>query len=164
MILCMLTAATALLRAIFLLFYSSCSFSLSLTHTFSLSLSLYPRGYTCMSLSVSVFCLSVSCHDLTTSDHKAPLMDLDDYIQQQELKRVLKDLDDVIPPESQWKAPPPVKKRKGKDTLADGEMGEERPRWKCHLLKAQIKQEAVKSGCIVIVFNTFLGDRLMKDG
>lgn len=48
------------------------------------------------------------------SDNKDPLMDLDEYIQQQKLKRVLKDLDDVIPPESETKAPPPVKKAKAK--------------------------------------------------
>lgn len=48
------------------------------------------------------------------SDNKDPLMDLDEYIQQQKLKRVLKGLDDVIPPESETKAPPPVKKAKAK--------------------------------------------------
>lgn len=67
--------------------------------------------------------------------------------------QVLKDLDDAIPPESQWKAAPPEQK----GTSADGELLKERTKWNCWLCKAKIKQEPVKAQSVLLLHSIYFG-------
>lgn len=67
--------------------------------------------------------------------------------------QVLKDLDDVIPPKSQWKAAPPEKK----GASADGELLKERTKWNCWLCKAKIKQEPVKARSVLLLHSIYFG-------
>lgn len=67
--------------------------------------------------------------------------------------QVLKDLDDAIPPESQWKAAPPEQKR----TSADGELLKDRTKWNCWLCKAKIKQEPVKARSVLLLHSIYFG-------